>query len=131
MKPSCLETLRDLGLDYIDLYLIHWPQGFKAGENDFLKNPDGTMIHFDVHYNETWGAMEKLVEEGLVKHIGLSNFNSKQIDEVIVAQTNGKICKYFDFKCVILSVADLHVLKSSVCCTDHVSGKDTTGRPTS
>ena len=82
VKPSCLETLRDLGLDYIDLYLIHWPTGFKAGENDFPTNPDGTTVHSDVHYNETWGAMEKLVEEGLVKHIGLSNFNSKQIDEV-------------------------------------------------
>ena len=82
VRPACLETLKDLGLDYIDLYLIHWPIGFRAGDDKFPKNPDGSMIYSDTHYNETWGAMEKLVEEGLVKHIGLSNFNSKQIDEV-------------------------------------------------
>jgi len=39
-------------------------------------------MYSDVHYTETWGAMEKLVEDGLVKHIGLSNFNSEQIDKV-------------------------------------------------
>ena len=82
VRPACLETLRDLGLDYIDLYLIHWPIGFRAGDDKFPKNPDGSLIYSDTHYNETWGAMEKLVDEGLVKHIGLSNFNSKQIDEV-------------------------------------------------
>jgi len=82
VRPACLGTLKDLGLDYIDLYLIHWPTGFRAGDDQFPKNPDGSMIYSDTHYNETWGAMEKLVEEGLVKHIGLSNFNSKQIDEV-------------------------------------------------
>ena len=35
-----------------------------------------------VSYTETWAAMEALVDEGLIRHIGLSNFNSKQVDEV-------------------------------------------------
>ena len=82
VQPACEKTLKDLGLDYLDLYLMHWPMGFKAGDNHFPRYPDGSMMYSDVHYIETWGAMEKLVEDGLVKHIGLSNFNSEQIDGV-------------------------------------------------
>ncbi|XP_002741648.1 aldo-keto reductase family 1 member A1-like [Saccoglossus kowalevskii] len=83
VKPACIESLKDLQLDYLDLYLIHWPYGFvNIGEN-FPKNPDGTIQYSDVSLMETWGAMEKLVDEGLCKHIGLSNCNSKQVAEVL------------------------------------------------
>lgn len=55
----------------------------RRGDTLFPKNPDG-MMHFDyTDYKETWKAMEKLVEKGLVKAIGLSNFNSRQIDDII------------------------------------------------
>jgi len=43
---------------------------------------DGSPAYSYVHYTETWAALEELVDEGLVRHIGLSNFNSQQIDEV-------------------------------------------------
>ena len=48
------------------------------------KNPDGSMRYDYTPITDTWRAMEKLVDEGLVRHIGLSNFNSKQIDEVYI-----------------------------------------------
>jgi alcohol dehydrogenase (NADP+) len=83
VRPACEETLRDLQLDYLDLYLIHWPMGFERGEEKFPKNPDGTVRYAYVPLAETWKAMEELVDAGLVKHIGLSNFNSKQIDDII------------------------------------------------
>ena len=82
MKPSLQQTLSDLQLEYLDLYLIHWPMAFRPGTELMPKNPDGSMTYGDTHFLETWEAMEELVEAGLTRHIGLSNFNSQQISEV-------------------------------------------------
>ncbi|XP_064415829.1 aldo-keto reductase family 1 member A1-B [Latimeria chalumnae] len=83
VEPSVRKTLQDLKLDYLDLYLIHWPHGFERGDILFPNNPDGSIRYDYTDFKETWKAMEKLVEKGLVKTIGLSNFNSRQIDEII------------------------------------------------
>lgn len=83
VEPALKKSLKDLKLDYLDLYLMHWPHAFERGDTLFPKNPDG-MMRFDyTDYKETWKAMEKLVEKGLVKAIGLSNFNSRQIDDIL------------------------------------------------
>ena len=47
------------------------------------RNPDGSVMYSNVHYCDTWAAMETLVDQGLCKAIGLSNFNHKQVLEVI------------------------------------------------
>lgn len=57
---ACQDSLRKLGVEYLDLYLIHWP------------NPT-------ISVRETWNAMERLVEEGYVNNIGVSNFSSYQL----------------------------------------------------
>ncbi|CAG9574059.1 unnamed protein product [Danaus chrysippus] len=87
-RPDLVEgaikrTLEDLGLEYLDLYLIHWPQAFKEGEELFPKDDEGKMIPSPADYVETWKAMEALVDKGLTKSIGLSNFNKRQIDRVM------------------------------------------------
>eukprot|EP00088_Acartia_fossae_P025341 TRINITY_DN2616_c0_g1_i3.p1 TRINITY_DN2616_c0_g1~~TRINITY_DN2616_c0_g1_i3.p1 ORF type:complete len:331 (+),score=97.28 TRINITY_DN2616_c0_g1_i3:36-995(+) len=88
VEPACRETLADLGLDYIDLYLIHWPVAFERGDNKFPKNEDGTVRYdMDIHPTTTYLAMEKLVEKGLVKSLGLSNFNSEQVKDVMEKST--------------------------------------------
>jgi diketogulonate reductase-like aldo/keto reductase len=84
VEPVFQKSLKALGLDYLDLYLIHWPVAFKRGEDNFPKNPDGSVKYdVDIHPTTTWLAMEPLVQKGLVKSIGLSNFNSVQVQDIL------------------------------------------------
>ncbi|NWH26616.1 AK1A1 dehydrogenase, partial [Grus americana] len=73
-----------LDITNIEIYLMLWKP---RGDNLFPKNPDNTMRYDYTDYKDTWKAMEKLVEKGLVKAIGLSNFNSCQIDDVLSVAT--------------------------------------------
>ncbi|EAA05218.4 AGAP011068-PA [Anopheles gambiae str. PEST] len=84
VKGALQATLRNLNLKYLDLYLIHWPVAYREGDVLFPLRPDGKRVHFsDVDYIETWPAMERLVEAGLVRNIGLSNFNVQQVQRVL------------------------------------------------
>lgn len=79
------ESMKSLGLDYIDILLVHWPLPMHDNgkpEEMFPLKPDGS---FDFNegidiYNETWKAMERCVDEGITKSIGVSNFTVKQLD---------------------------------------------------
>ena len=78
------ESLKKLGLEYLDLYLIHFPFGLKEGTNQMTpKDSNGTVLFSNVDYLETWKGMEDVHKKGLSKSIGLSNFNSKQIDRIL------------------------------------------------
>ncbi|KAF2902772.1 hypothetical protein ILUMI_03417 [Ignelater luminosus] len=86
--PSMVEkrlktTLSDLGLDYLDLYLVHWPFAFKEGDDLVPIDSNGNIIFSDIDYVDTWKAMEDIYEKGLAKSIGVSNFNSIQIDRLL------------------------------------------------
>ncbi|XP_028597024.1 aldo-keto reductase 1B-like isoform X1 [Podarcis muralis] len=83
VKPALLETLKLLRLDYLDLYLMHSPMGIKNVKGDTLPQKDGKVLQTDVDYVDTWKAMEKLVDEGLVKSIGVANFNQCQLERLL------------------------------------------------
>jgi alcohol dehydrogenase (NADP+) len=72
--PSCRRSLADLRLDYLDMYLVHWPfpNFHPPGCSVESRSPDAKpYIH--ENFMQTWRQMERLVDIGLVKHIGTSN----------------------------------------------------------
>jgi len=73
--PACKRSLADLQLDYLDLYLIHWPMAWRKGT--VFCPDDGVTL------KQTWQAMEKLVDMGLVRQIGLSNFDETRLREIL------------------------------------------------
>ncbi|KAJ8125689.1 hypothetical protein O1611_g7949 [Lasiodiplodia mahajangana] len=81
------ETLKNLGMGYLDLYLIHWPVSFKKGsgfKDLWPVDPDTGAIHvIDVPDAETWRAMESLVKKGKVRSIGVSNFTRERIESLL------------------------------------------------
>lgn len=65
------------------MYLIHWPMGYKEDGDLFPKDANDKVLFSDVDYIDTWKEMEKLVDDGLVKSIGISNFNKKQTERIL------------------------------------------------
>ncbi|MCB9186138.1 MAG: aldo/keto reductase [Flavobacteriales bacterium] len=76
--PAMKKTLSDLQLDYLDLYLVHWPHVFKK---DFMgaTKAEETWSTAEVPHIETWREMEAAVDAGLAKHIGVCNFNKHKL----------------------------------------------------
>ena len=72
--PACKKTLEDLQLDYLDLYLVHWPfPNHHAAGVDVNSRDPHAVPYIHENYMKTWRQMEKLVDIGLVRHIGTSN----------------------------------------------------------
>jgi len=91
VAASLTESLERLGTNYVDLYLMHWPQSFADRDDDPAPlTPDGeydVVDHPDI--SETWKQMEQLFLDKKAKAIGVSNFSIKTLQQLL---ENAKIC---------------------------------------
>jgi len=77
-------TLKALKTPYLDLFLIHAPYGFEEGTEELFPMGENNMMRCsEVDFVETWIEMEKLVKDGLVRSIGISNFNAAQTQRIL------------------------------------------------
>ncbi len=92
VEEACRKSLADLGLDYLDLYLIHFPIALRyvpieeRYPPEWIADPtapEPRMERAPVPLHETWAAMERLVDTGLVRQIGVCNYNSALIHDLM------------------------------------------------
>ncbi|XP_014226590.1 alcohol dehydrogenase [NADP(+)] B-like [Trichogramma pretiosum] len=82
IEKYLIQSLKDLDMDYVDMYLIHTPWASKEGANLDAVTENGNEVLDDVDHIAMWKVMEKQVKAGRAKSIGLSNFNKSQIARV-------------------------------------------------
>jgi diketogulonate reductase-like aldo/keto reductase len=81
---SCRQSLDDLGLDYLDLYLVHWPfPNFHPPKCDVTSRSSDARPYIHENFMKTWQQMEELVGMGLVRHIGTSNMTIPKLKLVV------------------------------------------------
>ncbi|GFZ15889.1 hypothetical protein Acr_25g0002980 [Actinidia rufa] len=94
MENSVRVSLKNLGVSYLDLYLMHWPESSAFGDATDPPTKSGNEYRqFLSRFKTTWKAMEGLVELGLVRAIGVSNFSIQQIKELLKFAKNCAGCQ--------------------------------------
>ncbi|NP_001297498.1 aldo-keto reductase family 1 member C13 [Mesocricetus auratus] len=83
VRPSLEKSLKKLQLEHVDLFIMHYPVPMKAGDNDFPLDEQGKLLLDTVDFCATWEALEKCKDAGLVKSIGVSNFNHRQLERIL------------------------------------------------
>jgi diketogulonate reductase-like aldo/keto reductase len=84
VEPAIRASLAKLKLEYVDLYLIHWPTSYvpQPDGNLFPKGTDGKALIEHIDILDTWAVFETLVDKKLTRHIGVSNFSIEMLERL-------------------------------------------------
>ncbi|GAB5568818.1 prostaglandin F synthase 1 isoform X1 [Prionailurus iriomotensis] len=83
VRPTLEKTLNILQLDYVDLYIIEIPMALKPGDDFYPKDENGKWLYHKSNLCATWEALEACKDAGLVKSLGVSNFNRRQLELIL------------------------------------------------
>lgn len=87
VPKACEDSLAKLDIGYIDLYMMHWPVALNPASGKLIPlKPDGSRDideELDGKFELTWGAMEKLLDTGKVKSIGVANFSIPNLERLL------------------------------------------------
>ncbi|CAI9568901.1 unnamed protein product [Staurois parvus] len=83
VRKGLERSLRDVGLDYLDLFLMHWPFSLKPTGASDPSDKDKPFIYDNVDLCATWDALEACKDAGLVRSLGVSNFNRRQLERIL------------------------------------------------
>lgn len=82
VETACKESLEALQLDYVDMYLMHWPIAFQRGVS-FPKESSDISSEAELPFQKTWTGMERLIKSGLAKNIWVSNFAKTHLEDLL------------------------------------------------
>jgi alcohol dehydrogenase (NADP+) len=86
VRPAFDASRRRLQIDYVDCYLIHTPFAFQPGDDQDPRDERGQVIYDDgVTLVDTWRALERLVDDGVCRSIGLSDISVEKLREIVAA----------------------------------------------
>jgi len=93
VTASCRQSLADLQLDYLDLYLVHWPfPNYHPPGCDVSARSPHAKPYVHENFMRTWSEMERLVDMGLVRHIGTSNMTVPKLRRVLADARIQPVC---------------------------------------
>lgn len=126
VRTGCFQSLERLQLDYIDLFLMHTPCAYKEGTGELRPRDESQNVSFsNANFEDTWRQMKKLQQEGVVRNIGVSNFNIKQLKIILATGIVPSVLQIESHPFLVQNDVEEFCRKNSI----HITGYSPLGSP--